>query len=117
MLYGCITYPKAFRDADVWVIPLNDLGGDCAELKGRFHDENRDQKDRKFRRSSASSRIDAAARPQARSGTAHYRTRWRWISGNAVRSRLREDHGNSRSDYGQIQGHARGARKISGALP
>src|SRR5258707_15806025 len=45
MLYGCITYPKAFRDADVWVIALNDLGGDCAELKGRFPDENRDQKD------------------------------------------------------------------------
>src|SRR5438876_6991338 len=101
----------------MWLSPLNDLGGDCAEQRGRFPDENRDQKDRKFRRPSTSSRINAATRPQAWSGTAHYRTRWRWISGNAVRSRLREDHGNSRSDYGQEQGHARGARKISEALP
>src|SRR5258707_6357210 len=101
----------------MWLILLNGLGGDCAELKGRFPDENRDQKDRKFRRSSASSRIDAAARPQARSGTAHYRTRWRWISGNAVRSRLRENHGNSRSNYGQKQEKRPWARKIRGTLP
>src|SRR5258706_12658363 len=96
--------------------PLDDLGGDCAELKGRFPDENRDQKDRKFRRSSTSSGIDAAARPQARSGTAHYRTRWRWISGNALRSPLLEDHGNSRSDYGQVKEQASAARKIQRAL-
>src|SRR6266702_470113 len=91
-------------------------GGDCAELKEGFRYENRNQKDRKFRWSSAASRIDAAARPQAWSGTAYYRTRRRRLSGDAVRSRLREDHGNSGPDYGQIQRYARGPRKISGAL-
>src|SRR5258706_13926194 len=96
----------------MWPSPLDDLGGDCAELKGRFPDENRDQKDRKFRRSSTSSRIDAAARPQARSGTAHYRTRWRGISGHALPSPLREGPGNTRSDYGKGQEHPRAARKI-----
>src|ERR1700712_2315976 len=99
----------------MWLYSLNDRGGDCAKSKGRFPDENRDQKDRKFRWSSTSSRIDAAARPQARSGTAHYRTRRRWISGNAVRPGLRGDHGNSGPDYGQVQGHTRGARKITAA--
>src|SRR4249920_1658074 len=75
--------------------------------------ENRDQEDRKLRRSAASSRIDAAARPQARSATPHYRTAGRRFPGIAVRSRFRTDDGDRRRDHGKIPGYACDARQMS----
>src|SRR3981081_4836803 len=84
--------------------------------KNGVSNENRHQADRKFRWAAVASRIDAAARPQAGPGTAHYRTRRRRISGHALRSRLREDHGDRGPDYGQVPGHARRACKVGRAI-
>src|ERR1700687_83894 len=68
----------------MWLNSLNDLGGGCAKLRGRASDENRNQEDRKFRRPHSTARANAAVRPQTRSGAAHYRTRWRGVSGGPL---------------------------------
>src|SRR5690242_17338223 len=105
MLYYCITLVRS------QIMMLFELvrgpQRDCAQLKRRVADENRNQEDRKFRWPSATPRTDAAAGSQTRPGTAHYGTCRRRISGDAVRSRLRGYNGSCRSDYGQVQGHTR----------
>ena len=52
---------------------------------GKTH-EDRDQEDRQFGRAAAATRVDAAARSQARAATAHRGIARRWLPGAAVRS-------------------------------